>query len=242
MSAHTSLTMRLLILASLVAACGARSELAPTDDVPIPADADLSPLGISASFSVSAGAGQAFAMGSGLLWTGERRPSPGGSGGPGYRLMPGESVSVNGVAFQGGFADWGYTYQASSIPLPADGRWVFRFVLRGRTIVREVLLRPVQWVDFPVGPVSIAGGVTLRWAPPLPEDAIRRAYLTSCVQNDRTEISLESASFWGRLSANPCLSHAQLIATREVPLGAPFREGSSISAGTGLDRELRVVP
>lgn len=234
----------MVLAASLaIGGCGARSELAGGADVPaVEVDAALPPLGVSAAFSVNAAEGRATAMASGLLWTGERRPSPGGGGGEGLRLGPGESVSLNGVVLQGGFADWGYTYQAPSVPIPADGRWVFRFVLRGRTVVREVLLRPVRWVDFPSVPVVISQGVTLRWAPPLPEDAVRRAYLTSCVRNDRTQISLDSVSFWGRLTADPCAARAQVMATREVPLGAPFREGSTIAAGVSLDRELPVIP
>lgn len=128
------------------------------------------------------------------------------------------------------------------MPLPADGRWVFRFALRGRIVVREVLLRPIRWADFPTRPLPISEGVTLRWSPPVPEASTRRAYLTSCVRNDRTQVSLDSVSFGGRLSAVPCTSRAQVSVTREVALGAPFREGSTLAAGVDLDRALELIP
>lgn len=235
---------RPLALALIVTACGARTELAGSaGDGGAFMDVPSVPLEISASFYVSYSNDPARpgASANGVFWTGARRPMPGG-GGPSHRLVAGESISVNGVALAGGFADWGYTYQSSTIPPPSDGRWVFRFVIRGQTITRTLTLRSVQWVDFPTGPVSIRDSVTLRWAPPLPEETTRRAYLTSCVLNERTEITPSSATFFGRLSASPCVSHAQLYATLEAPLGAPFREGSTIAASTGLDQTLRVVP
>jgi len=238
-----------LLLAASLASCGARSGLAePTADVtPADAPADLAPpddappLGVSASFFVStAPEGARLTSGSGVFWTGDRRPRPGG-GGPSHRLAAGESVSINGVALAGGSADWGYTYQSGAVPVRADGRWEFRFVIRGQVITRTLVLQPVRWVGFPTAPVSIGPGVTLRWEPALPEATTRRAYLTSCVLNDRADIGVAAATFHGRLSATPCLAHAQLYATLEAPIGAPFRDGT-ISASTGLDRELRVVP
>ncbi len=239
-----SIRLAIPVAVFCIAGCGARTEpLASASDASTEADVDLSPLGLSAAFYASSSTDPArtLASASGFFWMGDRQPRPGG-GGPSYRLRAGESVSVNGVALQGGPADWGYVYQGHAIPPPTDGRWVFRFVIQGRSITREVVLRPVRWVDFPSEPVSIASGVTLRWEPALPEASTRRAYLTSCVLNERTEVGLSSARFEGRLSANPCLSHAQLSATVSAPLGAPFRDDSTIGASTGLDRELRVVP
>ncbi|MEZ4389708.1 MAG: hypothetical protein R3A48_01330 [Polyangiales bacterium] len=177
---------------------------------------------------------------SGYFWTGERRPSPGG-GGLSHRLAAGESVSVNGVALSGEPADWGYLYQGE-LPAPSDGRWLFRFVIAGQTITRTLTLMPVNWVDFPVTPVSIGAGVVLRWAPALPESSTRRATLTSCVISEVTELETASVRFVGRVTASPCESHAQLSATVSEPLGFPFREGSTLSASTGLDSTLRVIP
>jgi len=232
-----------LLLAASLVSCGARSGLEdPVGDAATPdPPRDTAPLGISASFFVStAPEGARLTNGSGVFWTGDRRPMPGG-GGPSHRLSQGESVSINGVALTGGFADWGYVYQSGAIPVRADGRWEFRFVIRGQVVTRALVLQPVRWVGFPTAPVSIGPGVTLRWEPALPEGTTRRAYLTSCVYNDRVDIGAAMVTFRGRLSAMPCLAHAQLSATLEAPIGAPFRDGT-ISASTGLDREIRVVP
>lgn len=198
-------------------------------------------LDVAASFYVyTAPEGASTTSAGGYFWTGDQPPRPGG-GGRSHRLAAGESVSVNGVALQGGFADWAYTYQSSRIPVRADGRWEFRFILGGVTVSRTLTLQPVRWVDFPTAPVSIARSVTLRWTPPLPEQTTRRAYLTSCVLNNRTEVGASSVTFWGALSATPCRSHAVVSATLQSPIGAPFREGS-LSVNTGLDREVDVVP
>ena len=232
-------------LSLALAACGARSGLDDPPDAAAPADLapppdDLPPLALSAAFNVGRAAdGSTYA--SGVFWAGDRRPMPGGTGGRSHRLAAGESVSVNGVALQGGWADWGYTYQSGAVQARADGRWEFRFVIAGRTVTRTLTLRPVRWVDFPTAPVSIAAGVTLRWEPALPEATTRRAYLTSCVFNEATEVGTASASFRGRLSATPCRAHAQLSAVLEEPVGAPFR-GGALSASVALDRELDVVP
>lgn len=226
----------------LLAACGARTELGGVDAGVVSADVAPAALEMSAAFSVSQSTDpvRPGARASGVFWTGERRPSPGG-GGASYRLAAGESVSVNGVALTGEPADWGYLYQGQ-FPVPSDGRWVFRFVIAGQTITRTLTLAPVRWVDFPVAPVSIGAGVVLRWAPALPERSTRRAYLTSCVLNEITELETASVRFVGRVTASPCESHAQLYATVSEPLGFPFREGSTLSVSTGLDRTLRVIP
>jgi hypothetical protein len=224
--------------------CGTRTGLEGDRDADSDVPDDVSPIGLSASFHVSmATDGQpARTTANGVIWDAAgRRPMPGGGGGRGYVLAPGESVTINGVALQGGFADWGYTYQATGVPVPADGVWEFRFLLRGRTVVRRIELQAVRWVDFPTRPVSIAAGVTLRWTPALPTDTRRQGYLSSCVRNDTTEVGVSAMSFRGALSADPCLSHAIMTAVREVALGAPFGEGN-LSVSTGLDRELRVVP
>lgn len=236
-----------LVLALHLAACGSRTGLADPadaspDDIIDGASVDVAMLDVSASFYVyTAPEGARVTSAGGVFWTGDRQPAPGGGGGRSYRLAAGESVSVNGVALMGGFADWGYTYQAGTIPVRPDGRWDFRFVVGGVTVTRTLVLQPIRWVDFPAGAVSIGRPVTLRWAPPLPAETTRRAYLTSCVLNDRTEVGTSSATFWGRLSAMPCRSHAIVSATLVVPVGAPFRSGN-LSAATGLDRELDVVP
>ena len=232
------------LLTVVAIGCGSRTGLDVARDAAVDADEDLSPLGLSVAFyaSTSADDPTAVASANGLIWASDgRRPMPGGGGGRGYVLAMGESVSINGTALRGGFADWGYTYQAARVLVPTDGVWVFRFVLRGRTIVRRVELRPVRWVGFPSAPVSIGAGVTLRWTPALPADTRRQGYLTSCVRNDSREVGLSEMTFRGALSANPCMSHAIMTAVREVGLGAPFGEGS-LAVSTGLDRELRVVP
>lgn len=77
---------------------------------------------------------------------------------------------------------------------------------------------------------------------PLPLSEGRAAYLTRCARNARTRISLDAGSFWGRLSAAPGASRAQVVVTREVALGAAFREGSALAAGVGLDRARELIP
>jgi hypothetical protein len=203
------------------------------------------PLGLSADFGVDLRVdGEMETVNvSALFWTGDVRPQPGGGGGPSLRLdhEAGESITVNGVEIAGGVADWGYLYLAHSVPEPADGRWLFRLTFQGRTVEVELLAPRSRYVDFPAGPVSVDRGVTLRWAPPLPANSQRQAYLTSCSIGDISkEVGLDSATFRGQLAVTPCMSHAQIIASFQEPLGEPFAGGNA-RASVWMDRALLLV-
>ena len=225
-----------------LAGCGARTALDGDEGSRGDAgSADVleAPLDLAARFSVSVSA-EGVARASGYFWRGAREPSPGG-GGASWVLGPGESVSVNGAPLARSQADWALMYQSLAVP-DRDGRWTFRFVLGGgRVVERTLVLQPPQWAGPDPEAASLAGGLTLRWAPAFPAESVRRGGLSSCVLADRVAVGLDAMTVWGRLTASPCMSVASVSATVTASLAPPFREGA-VSASVGLERRLRVLP
>lgn len=225
-----------------LAGCGARTPL--DGDGPSAGDAGAeaaveAPVDLAARFSVSVSA-EGAARTSGYFWRGAREPRPGG-GGDAWALGPGESVSVNGAPLVRSQADGALTYQSLSVP-DRDGRWTFRFALGGgRVVERTLVLVPPQWAGPDPEAASLAGGLTLRWAPAFPAESVRRGGLSSCVLADRVEVGLDAMTVWGRLSASPCSSVASVSATVSASLSPPFREGA-VSASVQIERGLRVLP
>ena len=221
-------------------ACGAR----PLDTV-TPVD-PATPLGFSAELNVDLRAqGGESASARGLLWVGAEPPRAGRPGGTSVVLDEdaGDGITVNGVPVVGGWADWGYLYQAHGLAEPADGRWLFRLTYRGRAVEVPVSVRRSRYVDFPTGPVSVSPGITVRWSPAFSADSRVQAYLTSCSLGGAVvDIGLDRFSYsGGTLSGGRCASHALVIASVNQPLGAPFDSGS-VSTSVWLDEPIELVP